>query len=319
VRMPYRILCKGVNREDVKASPNLASGIFCYVPLHKIRYGIAVPSIEICCCYAHEDEILLNKLKSHLRPLQRQGFIEVWHDRDISAGTEWEREISQHLNSAQIILLLVSPDFMNSDYCYSVEMKRAMERHEQGEARVIPIIIRPVYWTGAPFGKLQPLPTDAKPVTTWSNSDEAFFNIVVEIQKILIEFQKEINLQSKRPRYQPQRSQTYERQPSDITSKHESNFWSFLSLSNAVKSTFNLSEKHVVRCEVKSYLIDRKKIIISVDGNEIYSRVFDRVDLHYDKQIHLFKIEDTNCICRIVSIDEISINVGEQEILRFTY
>src|SRR5260370_12804294 len=99
-------------------------------------------SVKILFCYAHEDEPLLNKLKSHLRPLQRQGFIEVSHDRDISAGTAWEREISQHLNSAQIILLLVSPDFMHSDYCYSVELKRAMERHEQREARGIPIIMR---------------------------------------------------------------------------------------------------------------------------------------------------------------------------------
>src|SRR5207237_2712073 len=85
----------------------------------------------------------------------------------------------QHLNTARIILLLVSPDFIDSDYCYGVEMKRAMERHERGEARVIPVILRLVYWKKAPFGKLQALPTDAKPVTSpkWHSQDEAFFDV----------------------------------------------------------------------------------------------------------------------------------------------
>ena len=134
--------------------------------------------VKIFFCYAHEDEALLNKLKAHLRPLQRQGLIDIWHDRDISAGTEWEREISKHLNEADIILLLVSPDFMNSDYCYSIEMKRAIERHERGETVVIPIILRHVFWQGV-LGKLQALPTDAKPITGggWRNKDEALFDV----------------------------------------------------------------------------------------------------------------------------------------------
>src|SRR6266849_6380920 len=107
--------------------------------------------VKIFFCYAHEDEVLLNKLKEHLRPLQRQGLIDIWYDRDIKAGTEWGQEISKHLNEAQIILLLISPDFMNSDYCYGKEMKRAIERHDREEACVIPVILRPVHWQGAPF------------------------------------------------------------------------------------------------------------------------------------------------------------------------
>lgn len=144
--------------------------------------------VKIFFCYAHEDEPLLNKLKSHLRPLQRQRLIDVWHDRDISAGAEWEQEISKHLNEADIILLLVSPDFMDSDYCYSVEMKRALERHERGEARVIPVILRPVYWQVEPLKKLQALPTDVKPVISsgWHNFDEAFFDVAVGIRKVVI-------------------------------------------------------------------------------------------------------------------------------------
>src|SRR2546421_3997894 len=95
--------------------------------------------IKVFFCYAHEDEPLLNKLKAHLRPLKRQGLIDVWHDRNISAGSDWEQEIKEQLNSAQIILLLVSPDFMACNYINNVELKRAIERHQRGEARVIPI------------------------------------------------------------------------------------------------------------------------------------------------------------------------------------
>lgn len=143
--------------------------------------------VKIFFCYAHEDILLLNRLKSHLSSMQRQRIIDVWHDRDISAGTEWERQISEQLNSAEVILLLVSPYFIASDYCYSKEMKRAMERHESGEARVIPILLRPVQWTLAPFSKLQVLPTNARPVTRWGDREEAFFNIAEGIRKVVEE------------------------------------------------------------------------------------------------------------------------------------
>src|SRR6266581_6189960 len=130
-------------------------------------------AVKIFCCYAHEDEALLKKLKTQLRPLQRQGLVDVWYDRDISAGTEWEQEIKEQLNSAQIILLLVSPDFIASDYVNDVELKRAIERHNSGEAHVIPIILRSVYWQVDPLRKLQALPKDAKPIlgSSWHNLD----------------------------------------------------------------------------------------------------------------------------------------------------
>src|SRR6266446_10995658 len=111
----------------------------------------ATKDITIFFSYAHEDEPRRKELEKQLSFLKRQGIISGWHDRDIQAGQEWEHEIDRHLNTAQIILLLISPDFMDSDYCYSVEMKRAMERHEQGEARVIPIILRPVNWQTPPI------------------------------------------------------------------------------------------------------------------------------------------------------------------------
>lgn len=149
-------------------------------------------AVKIFFCYAHEDEELLNKLKAHLKPLEREGLIDFWHDRDISAGMEWEKAIDENLNTAQIILLLVSPDFMNSDYCYSIEMKRALERYSAGEASVIPIIFRPVDWKHSPLGKLQALPKDSKPVTSWHNQDEAFSNVAEGIRKVVETFLAEM-------------------------------------------------------------------------------------------------------------------------------
>ena len=144
-------------------------------------------SIEIFFSYAREDELLRDELAKQLRNLERLGFITVWHDRNISAGTEWASEIDARLNTAQIILLLISPDFMNSDYCYSGEMERALERHAIGEARVIPILLRPVLWKDTPFSTLQVLPRNGNPVTNWHNRDEAFFEIATEIRSVIVE------------------------------------------------------------------------------------------------------------------------------------
>jgi hypothetical protein len=150
--------------------------------------------VKIFFCYAHEDEELLNKLKTHLRPLQRQGLIDIWYDRDISAGTKWEEEIEKHLNEANIILLLVSPDFMDSDYCYGKEMRQALERDQRGEACVIPIIFRPALWKMPPLSKLQVLPRDGIPVIdrSWYSIDEAFVAIAEGVLKVVLDFRKKL-------------------------------------------------------------------------------------------------------------------------------
>lgn len=150
-------------------------------------YSSTVKPVEIFYSYAHEDEKLRNELQKHLANLKRQRVITEWYDRDISAGSEWGDQIAQHLNSASVILLLISPDFMNSDYSNDVEVKRAMQRHEAGEAKVIPIILRPVDWEGAPFSKLQAYPEDAKAVVLWDNHDDAFLNVVKGIRRALRE------------------------------------------------------------------------------------------------------------------------------------
>lgn len=139
--------------------------------------------IEVFISYAHEDKGLSETLIKHLSLLKRQGIIKDWYDHQIGAGEEWEGQILEHLNSAKVILLLVSADFMASDYIYDVELKRAMERHEAGDARVIPIILRPCDWTNAPFSKLQALPSGAEPITKWPDRDEAFLNVATGIRK----------------------------------------------------------------------------------------------------------------------------------------
>lgn len=135
--------------------------------------------------YSHKDEKLRDKLEAHLSLLKREGLISEWHDRRITAGSEWAGEITAELNSADVILLLVSADFIASDYCWDVEVKRALERYRAGEARVIPIILRPCDWHSAPFGKLQSLPTDGKPVANWGSHDMAFADIVRGIRTAL--------------------------------------------------------------------------------------------------------------------------------------
>jgi hypothetical protein len=143
--------------------------------------------IKLFYCYANEDEYWQRELEKHLRLLRRQGLIEDWHSRDISAGTEWTHEVEKHLNTAQIILLLISADYLASDYSYSIEMKRALERHENGEALVIPISLRPVDLEGAPFYKLRVLPTNNRAITKWTNRDEAFLNVAQDIRKAVNE------------------------------------------------------------------------------------------------------------------------------------
>jgi hypothetical protein len=141
--------------------------------------------MEVFFSYAHEDEALCDKLAKHLKLLERQGVITAWHDRDITAGEEWKDAIDNHLESANIILLLVSSDFLASDYCYDIELKRALERHESNQARVIPVILRSVDWHGSTFGKLVALPKDGKAITSWQNEDEAFTDVVKGLRRVI--------------------------------------------------------------------------------------------------------------------------------------
>ena len=142
--------------------------------------------VKVYCSYAHEDEALLEELVLHTHILQRQGLIDVWYDRKIGMGADWKKTLDEQLNGAQIILLLISAHYLASDFCYN-EMTRAWEKHEAGDARVVPIILRPCYWSDTPVAKLQMLPRDARPVTDWQNRDEAFASIMQGIQEVVSE------------------------------------------------------------------------------------------------------------------------------------
>jgi hypothetical protein len=140
--------------------------------------------LRLFISYSHKDENLRASLGDHLASLQREGLIEAWHDRKIIAGQEWGGAIDSNLEEADIILCLVSAGFLASPYCSDIELRRALERHEAGEACLIPVILKPADWNATPLGRLQALPANAKPVTNWSNRDEAFLSIARGIREV---------------------------------------------------------------------------------------------------------------------------------------
>lgn len=141
--------------------------------------------MKVFFSYSHKDEPFRDELEIHLSPLKRSRLISTWHDRKIGAGDEWAGQIDDRLQEADLILLLVSAHFIASDYCYDLEMKAAMERHEKREARVIPIILSPVDWQKAPFAKLQAVPRDGKPVTQAPSRDQAWLEVVQAIRQVV--------------------------------------------------------------------------------------------------------------------------------------
>jgi TIR domain len=144
-------------------------------------------AIEIFFSYAHEDEALMNEVRRQLVVYERNGRILKWHDRQIPVGTEWRSLIDWRLNQAKIVLLFVSPHFMDSRYCYEIEGQVALRRHDAGEARVIPVILRPCSWQDAPFGKLQVLPHDGKPISQWQDRDQASLEVARGVMAVVDE------------------------------------------------------------------------------------------------------------------------------------
>ncbi len=171
------------NRVVTPGSPNNLPSVG-----NKLMSVSPTKPIEVFFSYDRKDEKMRDELEKHLSILKRQGVITAWHNRKIGAGKEWQNEIDAHLNTASVILLLISTDFITSDYCWDVEVRRAMERHEAKEARVIPVILRSTDdWESAPFGKLKPLPKDGKPISKWGDRDEAFCNVALGIRAVVKE------------------------------------------------------------------------------------------------------------------------------------
>ena len=144
-------------------------------------------TIGVFISYSHKDDELRDELAKHLMILHREGIIETWYDREISAGSDWEEQIKQNLQQARIILLLISANFIASDYIWDIEVKNAMVRHRSGGCTVIPVILKPCDWMSTPFGKLQALPKGAKPISVWENRDDAFMDITQSIREIALD------------------------------------------------------------------------------------------------------------------------------------
>jgi hypothetical protein len=139
-------------------------------------------ALSVFVSYCHSDEHMKDQLVKHLSPLKRSGLISEWHDRKITGGENFGNVISSNLEAASIILLLVSIDFINSQYCYDIEMDAALKRHEEKQCLVVPIILRNCLWQQAPFAKLQALPKDARAVSSWPSPDDAYVNIAEGIK-----------------------------------------------------------------------------------------------------------------------------------------
>ncbi len=142
-------------------------------------------SATVFMSYSHKDEALRDELEVQLAMLKRQGLVEVWHDRRLVVGDHLDWAINEELNRADVILLLVSPDFLASDYCYNIEASRAMVRHHRGEARIVSVILRPCDWKHAELAQFLVTPKDGKPVTQWANRDEALLDVAQSIRRAI--------------------------------------------------------------------------------------------------------------------------------------
>jgi internalin A len=206
VAVSYQKLCE-FEKGGITTFPEVVGGQVVQLNVTKLLNGVdlegscrVTPTAEarpqalrLFFSYSHKDEGLRDELETHLKLLQRLGKLETWSDRRITAGQEWAGQIDDNLERADLILLLVSADFVASDYCYEKEMGRALERHQAGATRVVPVIIRDVQWQKAPFGELQALPTDGRAVATWGSTkfdrDSAWRNVADGIEAVIAELE----------------------------------------------------------------------------------------------------------------------------------
>ena len=154
--------------------------------LSEVKTPESQQRISVFVSYAHADEKLRKELGKHLSVLERQGLIATWHDRMIGAGAEWAGTIDVRLEKSQIVLLLISSDFIDSRYCYDIEMKRALERHEKRETLVIPVILRPVVLKGSAIANLQALPKDARALSEWPSVVAACVDVVDGVREAFL-------------------------------------------------------------------------------------------------------------------------------------
>jgi internalin A len=142
-------------------------------------------TVRVFFSYAHEDEDIKDGLEKHLQVLQRAGSVDLWTDRMISPGEEWDVSIKQALMAADIVLLLISADFIASSYIWEVELATALQRHASGLAVVIPVFCRACEFSDMPFSKLQGLPKHARPIASAEKLEEALLEVVAGIKLVV--------------------------------------------------------------------------------------------------------------------------------------
>ncbi len=142
-------------------------------------------AVKVVLSYSDDDKNLKEKLLKHLSALRRQGFIKSWDNKQIAAGSQRDEEIAKHFNEADIILCLISPSFIDSNQCYEIEMEYALKRRNQGEAEVIPILLKAAPWEKTPFRTLQVIPRIKKPIADHTNKDKILAEVAQEIEKVV--------------------------------------------------------------------------------------------------------------------------------------
>jgi hypothetical protein len=144
--------------------------------------------VTVFISYSHCDIAYKNELEKHLSVLRDNGEVIAWSDEEILPGDKWDLEINKNLKTAEIILLLVSPDFLSSKYIKEIELSNVLDRNEKGECRVIPIILRKCHWESSLIGHLQAIPAiDGKivPISKWPDKDEAYYTVAAGIERVL--------------------------------------------------------------------------------------------------------------------------------------
>jgi TIR domain-containing protein len=194
-----RLLHELLRSEDARAAALQAGFRVAVMEQPYVRLDLASGQIEgalpeeglpLFCSYSHEDSEHREAFSQHAKTLIHTGVISEWHDRLITAGTDWEREIDEHLENSQIFVFLVSSSFVASDYCYKREAARAFQRAENGCARIVPVLIRQVDIAGTPLARLQWVPAEGPAVTLWENRDNAWYTVIRGLRAAIRDFRR---------------------------------------------------------------------------------------------------------------------------------
>jgi hypothetical protein len=183
--------------------PQIRSSSFVLLVLTEQPIRVVCQMPKLFISYSHRDEKALGRLHKHLAPLRRDGTIETWYDRAILAGDNVDRDIDANLADSDVFIALVSPDFLDSDYCQDREMTEALRRHDEGTIRVIPVILESCDWKSTPLKKLKALPKDGEPISLWNNENVAYTDVVIELRRVLQQPSQLGSRQAQRPSSPP--------------------------------------------------------------------------------------------------------------------